>query len=176
MKTEDLKAQGFTDEQISFIMAENGKDIKREKDKADSYKSQLDTATQTLKGFEGVNVEEMKNKISQLTADLENSQKKHAEEMAQRDFNDLLNSYATEYKARNIKAVMPFLDVEALRQSKNQKDDLKTAFETVRKENGYLFEDERIPRVVSFTSGIDTNTGSTTSKANEALRSFFGKE
>ena len=71
---------------------------------------------------------------------------------------------------------MPFLDVEALRQSKNQKDDLKTAFETVRKENGYLFEDERIPRVVSFTSGIDTNTGSTTSKANEALRSFFGKE
>ena len=84
MKTEDLKAQGFTDEQINFIMAENGKDIKREKDKADSYKSQLDTATQTLKGFEGVNVEEMKNKISQLTADLENSQKKHAEEKSEK--------------------------------------------------------------------------------------------
>ena len=176
MKTEDLKAQGFTDEQISFIMAENGKDIKREKDKADSYKSQLDTATQTLKGFEGVNVDELKSQISKLTADLENSQKKHAEELAQRDFNDLLNSYAKEYKARNIKAVMPFLDVEALRQSKNQKDDLKTAFETVRKENGYLFEDEAIPRVVSFTAGTNSNTDNTTSKANEALRSFFGKD
>ena len=139
MKTEDLKAQGLTEEQINFVMSENGKDIKREKDKADNYKSQLDTATQTLKGFEGVNVEEMKNKISQLTADLENSQRKHAEELAQRDFNDLLNSYATQYKARNIKAVMPFLDVETLRQSKNQKDDLKTAFETVKKENGYLY-------------------------------------
>ena len=139
MKTEDLKAQGLTEEQINFVMSENGKDIKREKDKADNYKSQLDTATQTLKGFEGVNVEEMKSKISQLTSDLENSLRKHAEELAQRDFNDLLNSYATEYKARNIKAVMPFLDVEALRQSKNQKDDLKTAFETVKKENGYLY-------------------------------------
>ena len=57
MKTEDLKAQGLTDEQINFVMSENGKDIKREKDRADNYKSQLDTATQTLKGFEGVNVE-----------------------------------------------------------------------------------------------------------------------
>lgn len=176
MKTEDLKAQGLTEEQINFVMSENGKDIKREKDKADNYKSQLDTATQTLKDFEGVNVEEMKNKISQLTADLENSQRKHAEELAQRDFNDLLNSYATEYKARNIKAVMPFLDVETLRQSKNQKDDLKTAFETVKKENGYLFEDETIPRVVSFTAGTNNNTDNTTSKANEALRSFFGKD
>ena len=172
MKTEDLKAQGFTEEQINFVMSENGKDIKREKDKADNYKSQLDTATQTLKGFEGVNVEEMKNKISQLTADLENSQKKHAEEMAQRDFNDLLNSYATEYKARNIKAVMPFLDVETLRQSKNQKDDLKTAFETVRKENGYLFEDERIPRVVSFTSGIDTKSSQFHGRNKQQYRQY----
>ena len=39
MKTEDLKAQGFTDEQINFIMAENGKDIKREKDKYESRTS-----------------------------------------------------------------------------------------------------------------------------------------
>ena len=31
MKTEDLKAQGFTDEQIKYIMAENGKDIEAEK-------------------------------------------------------------------------------------------------------------------------------------------------
>ena len=30
MKTEDLKAQGLTAEQIAFVMAENGKDIKRE--------------------------------------------------------------------------------------------------------------------------------------------------
>ena len=27
MKTDDLKAQGLTEEQISFVMAENGKDI-----------------------------------------------------------------------------------------------------------------------------------------------------
>ena len=36
MKTEDLKAQGLTDEQINFVMSENGKDIKREKDRAEN--------------------------------------------------------------------------------------------------------------------------------------------
>ena len=28
MKTEDLKAQGLTEEQINFVMGENGKDLK----------------------------------------------------------------------------------------------------------------------------------------------------
>ena len=67
MKTEDLKAKGFTDEQIAFVMAENGKDVKREKDKADTYKSQLDTAKESLKAFDGVDVAELKNKITTLT-------------------------------------------------------------------------------------------------------------
>lgn len=34
MKTEDLQAQGLTEEQIRYVMAENGKDVQREKDKA----------------------------------------------------------------------------------------------------------------------------------------------
>ncbi len=67
MKTEDLKSQGLTDEQIAFFMAENGKDVKGEKDKADSYKSQLDTAKESLKAFDGVDVAELKNKITTLT-------------------------------------------------------------------------------------------------------------
>lgn len=53
MKTEELKTQGLTDEQIAFVMSENGKDVKREKDKAESFKTQLETAQEQLKAFEG---------------------------------------------------------------------------------------------------------------------------
>lgn len=56
MKTEDLKAQGLTEEQIAYVMAENGKDITREKNRADSVQTQLNAANETLKGFEGVDV------------------------------------------------------------------------------------------------------------------------
>ena len=52
MKTEELKAKGLTDEQIAYVMAENGKDVKREKDKADTYKTQLETAKESLKAFD----------------------------------------------------------------------------------------------------------------------------
>ena len=70
MKTEDLQAQGLNDEQIRFVMAENGKDINREKQRAEGYKTQLDTARETLKGFEGVNVADLQGKVAQLTNDL----------------------------------------------------------------------------------------------------------
>ena len=53
MKTEELKTQGLTDEQIAFVMSENGKDVKREKDRAEGFKTQLDTAKEQLKAFEG---------------------------------------------------------------------------------------------------------------------------
>ena len=176
MKTEELKAKGLTDEQIAFVMAENGKDVKREKDKADSYKTQLDTAKESLKAFDGVNVAELKNKITTLTNDLANKENEYNTKLAERDFNDLVSKYAGEFKARDVKAVMPFLDVDKLKASKNQNEDIKTAFENVKKNKAFLFEDNSLPRVVSFTSGIDNTTNDTKTKANEAFRSFFGKE
>lgn len=176
MKTEELKAKGLTDEQIAFVMAENGKDVKREKDKADSYKTQLDTAKESLKAFDGVDVAELKNKITTLTADLANKENEYNTKLAERDFNDLVSRYAGEFKARDVKAVMPFLDVDKLKSSKNQNEDIKTAFENVKKDKSYLFQDDPLPRVVSFTSGTNNNTNDTKTKANEAFRSFFGKE
>lgn len=51
MKTEDLKAQGLTDEQITFVMAENGKDIKTLQDEnatLKTEKTQLETEKNVL--------------------------------------------------------------------------------------------------------------------------------
>ena len=66
MKTEELKAQGLTEEQISFVMAENGKDLKKlqkENDNLsvdrDTWKEKAEAAETTLKGFEGVDLETM---------------------------------------------------------------------------------------------------------------------
>ena len=58
MKTEELKAQGLTEEQISFVMAENGKDLKKfqkENDHLsadrDTWKEKAEAAETPLKGF-----------------------------------------------------------------------------------------------------------------------------
>lgn len=43
MKTEELKAQGLTEEQISFVMAENGKDLKKLQKENDNLSADRDT-------------------------------------------------------------------------------------------------------------------------------------
>lgn len=141
MKTEDLQAQGLSEEQIKFVMAENGKDINREKNRADGYKTQLDEAKSSLKAFEGVDVKDLQGKVTQLTADLAAKETEYAQKLADRDFTDLVGKYAAEYKAHDVKAVMPFLDTEKLKASKNQDADIKAAFEGLKKDQSYLFND-----------------------------------
>ncbi len=175
MKTEDLQAQGLTEEQIKFVMAENGKDVQCEKDRAAGLKTQLDSAKETLKGFEGVDVAELQSKVAKLTADLAAKDTEYEQKLAERDFTDLVGKYAAEYKAHDVKAVMPFLNVDALKASKNQENDLKAAFEGLKKDRSYLFNDPTVPRVISSTSGVDKNNDSLKTQANEAIRSLLNK-
>lgn len=166
MKTEDLQAKGLTQEQIDYVMAEYGRELNGVKQDRDNYKAQLAAAQATLKSFEGVNVQELQGKITQLTSDL-----------ADRDFNDLLKTTAEGFKPRDLKAVMPFLDVEKLKASKNQEADIKAALDVVKKDNAYLFQDINIPRVVSTTPGPGGAAAEDTkARANAALRSILGRE
>lgn len=177
MKTEDLQTLGLTKEQIDQVMAENGKDLNAVKAERDNYKTQLDAAQTTLKSFDGVDVSELKGKVTILTNDLAAKDIEMQRQLSERDFNDLVKATADTYKPRDIKAVMPFLDVEKLKTSKNQEADIKAAFEAVKKDNGYLFQDVQIPRVVSSTTGPSGQAADDTkTRANEALRSILGRE
>lgn len=153
-----------------------GKQISKLETERDNYKDSLTAAKETLKSFEGVNVAELQNKVAQLTTDLANKESEYNQKIADRDFNDLVSRFAGEYKAHDVKAVMPFLDVEKLKASKNQSEDVKVAFEALKKDSGFLFEDKTAPRVVSSTSGNTPQNDSAQTQANEALRSLFGKE
>lgn len=176
MKRKFLEDMGLTKDQVDSIMAENGADIESVKQERDAYKTQLSTAQATLKSFEGVNVSELQGKIQTLTADLANKDAEYQKQIADRDFNDLLRVTAEAFKPRDLKAVMPFLDIDKLKGSKNQEADIKSALETVKKDNAYLFQDTNIPRVVSTTSGAGgAGQDDTKTRANEALRGILGR-
>lgn len=177
LKTEDLQKQGLTQEQINYVMAEVGREVNAITADRDTYKSQLETAQTTLKGFEGINVSELQGKITKLTNSMTAKDTEYQKQIADRDFSDLLKTTAAGYNPRDIKAVMPFLDVEKLKGSKNQEADIKAALDAVKKDNGYLFQDIQIPRVVSFTPGPGgEKTNDTRTRANEALRTILGRE
>ena len=99
MKTEELKAQGLTEEQISFVMAENGKDLKelqKENDNLsadrDTWKEKAEAAEATLKGFEGIDLETMQREISDWKQKATEAEKKAQEQLYARDFSDALKT------------------------------------------------------------------------------------
>ena len=145
MKREDIKRifRDATDEQISAVLDINSADIgsakKKTEQERDAYKSQLDDATQQLKDFEGVDVADLQGKVTALSQQLADQKAGFDKQLADRDFDELLNGAITSSKAKNVKAVRALLDVEAIRASKNQSADIKAALEKVREENDYLF-------------------------------------
>lgn len=99
MKTEELKAQGLTEEQISFVMAENGKDLKKlqkENDNLsvdrDTWKEKAEAAETTLKGFEGVDLETMQRELSDWKQKAADAEKNAQEQLYERDFADALKA------------------------------------------------------------------------------------
>ncbi|MBO5198053.1 MAG: phage scaffolding protein [Lachnospiraceae bacterium] len=177
MKREDLTAKGLTQEQIDFVMAEHGKELNPVIAERDGYKTQLGEAQRSLESLKGVDVQALQGKITDLTNQLAGKDAEINQVKADAQFNELLKEAIRSAGARSEKAVIPFLDIPALKKSKNQSDDIKAALESVKKDNDFLFQPaQNHPKVVSGTPGINQNAEDRKAQANEALRSLFGKE
>ena len=143
-------------EVIDAIMAENGRDIEAAKKPFadyDSIRDQLQTAKDSLKAFEGMDVQKLQGQIAQLQADLAAKDAAHQTELANMAFDRALDDAITGAKGRNSKAIKALLDLEALKGSKNQANDITAALEGLKKDSGYLFEDAGTPPPYSAGAG-----------------------
>ena len=145
MKREDVKKQipGITDEQLNWIMQENGSDINREKSAAAALQTQLDnanaqlkTAQDGLKAFEGKKKpEEYEAELTKLKADM----KAQADGFA---FDNALNTAIMGKKGRSVKAVRALLDVDALKGSTDRSTDIAKALDDAAKANPWAFGED----------------------------------
>lgn len=105
MKTDELKAWGLTDEQSEKVMAQYGKDVsklQKENEKItadrDKEKERADTAEETLKKFDGVDVETMQAELATWQQKAKDAEKDYAAQIAKRDFEDALKEEIGGYK------------------------------------------------------------------------------
>lgn len=170
MKTEELKAQGLTQEQINFVMAENGKDIDKIQKKLDDMtverdkeKVRADTAEETLKGFDGVDVEKLNKSIADWKKKAEDAEKDYKQKIADRDFDDLLKEAIKSANGLNEKAIMGCIDIPTLKASKNQKTDIESAIKALSEaeDSKMLFKAENIvtPHFTSVNKGGNNGGG-----------------
>ena len=143
MKREDVKNKipGITDEQLNWIMQENGADINREKSAATALQTQLDnanaqlkTAQDGLKAFDGVDVAGLQEQVTKLKADM----KAQAEGFA---FDNALNAAIMSKKGRSVKAVRALLDLDALKGSADRSTDIGKELDEAAKANPWAFGD-----------------------------------
>jgi hypothetical protein len=128
----EFKIEIPEDKKSDFLKAvgENYKPIadwQRQKDKVDDLTTRLDTATEELKKFEGVDTDDLKTQITDLNKKLKDQETEYQSKIADRDFHDLIDKGITKYKGVNAKAIKALLDLDTLKGSKNQEADVDRA-------------------------------------------------
>lgn len=176
MRREDLTAKGLTAEQVDYVMAEYGKELNPLKAERDSYKTQFETAQTSLKAMEGIDAAGLQTKITELKDQLKGKDTEIAQIRSDYAFDSAINEAIRKASGRNEKAIRALLDLDTLKASKNQEQDITAALDVLKKDNDYLFQAEKkTPRVVSVTAGINQEAQTKREQANEALRSLLGK-
>lgn len=140
--------QPMPKEVVDAIMSENGIDIEAAKKPFadyDAVKAQLADAGKTIDGFKGMDIEAVRKEAEDWKTKAEQAEKDAADKIAEMEFGGRLSAAITGAKGKSAKAVMALLDVDALKASKNQEADIKTALEGLKKESGYLFDDAPTP-------------------------------
>lgn len=154
--------QPLPKEIIDAIMDENGRDIEAAKKPFADYdhiKDQLKTAQDGLKAFEGVDVAKLQGEIATLQGKLDGKDKEWQGKLDGMAFDGKVKDAITAARGRSAKAIAALLDLDKLRESKDQETDIKAAVEALKKDSAYLFETEQVPPPYAGGTGKDPVTG-----------------
>ena len=156
----------------------------------DNQAKKLDAANDTIKandtamkdlqdkldGFKDVDVSGLNQRIKDLETEKANIQKDYDARIADRDFNDLVKESISAVNGKNAKAITALLDVETLKTSKNQKEDIAAALKVLtEKEDSKMLFGEPEPKPAGTGNLIGRVNGSgVTSTEEAAMRAAMG--
>ena len=161
MKREDVKNKipGITEEQLNWLMQENGADINREKTAAEQYKTQLTSVQAQLKtAQDGLAAFEGKKKPEEYEAELAKLRGDMQAQAANFAFDNALDTAILGAKGRSVKAVRALLDLDALKGSKDRTTDINKALEDAAKANPWAFGESEEGESVRVSSGAAHGT------------------
>lgn len=148
-------------------------DYDKQVGKITALQDKLKVAEDGLKAFEGVDVNDLKGQITKLQGDLTAKDTEYQQKIADMEFNGLIDSAISTAKGKNAKAIKALLDLDLLKNSKNQSDDIKAALETVKNDSAYLFEEVQTPPPYAAGTGTTTTTTKFSPEIN-AIRAAAG--
>ena len=153
MKTEDLQAKGLTQEQIDFVMAENGKDLKKlQKENEnltadrDTWKEKAETAETTLKSFDGIDPDKIQSELKEWQQKAADAEKNAQQQIYDRDFADALKAELEDVKFTSEAAkrdVMSQIKAAELKLKDGKILGLSDLIDQIKKADASAFVDEK---------------------------------
>ena len=165
-------------EVIDAIMEENGRDITAAKTAAvknyadyDAIKEERDKlkAQQNDGMVEGKTAQQWKDAHDQAVAD-------HQKELAGVKFQGVLDNSIVAARGKSAKAITAMLDLDTLRESEDQQAAINAALEELKKESGYLFEEEGTPPPYAPGTGKNNPSPAAPTTLAGALREKYDKK
>lgn len=157
MKKEELLELGLTEEQVDKVFALNGKAIEAQKALTLAETAKLDAANETIKKlqetvkrFDGVDVEKLK-------ADLASAQEKYTADLSRLQLDRALDMALLTGKARDVKAMRALLDIDKIKFDNDKLSGLDEQLEALRQSHGYMFEADQQPPKIRVDTGKEHN-------------------
>lgn len=179
MKTEYLKSLGITDQAtIDAIMAENGRDINAAKADLDAQKEKVKALEKTvaeaedqIKGLEEAkgNAEGLQKELDDLKAEKTKAEEAYKNDLASMKKSHLVENGLRDARAKSVKAVIPFLDMDKITVNENGIEGLTEQIEALSasEKTSFLFATEPSP------SGLRPPDPSPSSKSTPATGMSF---
>ena len=150
-------------------------DYETQSEKLKTAEGKVTTLTENLDKFKDVDVEELNQTIAGFKTDLANKDQELKDKIADRDFNDLLKDSIASVKGRNAKAITALLDLDELKASKNQKEDIAAALKTLSEaEDSRMLFGEPELTVLGKGNPIGTVTKGGNADGDAAMRAAMG--
>lgn len=184
MKRDELEALGLTKEQVDKVLNMHHEELDpvqkelettkenlaKETDKVNAHKTTIDELKDDLKKFDGVDVTALNEKIAQLEKDVQAKDTEYTQKLADREFQDLIKESIAAVNGRNPKAITALLDIDTLKESKNQKEDIAAALKILTEaEDSKMLFGEAAPTQV----GTSNVPGTFTNKGNQDDDAFI---
>ena len=95
------------------------------------------------KSYDGVDVEELKNKINTLTNDIDTQKTTYETQISKMNLDSVLSTKAKEYGCKDFDLAKSQFNYDDLLKSKDQTNDIDKAFKTLKEKKPILFEVEQ---------------------------------
>ena len=143
--------------------------------KLETAEGKVSTLSDSLEKFKGVDVTKLNKDIETLQKKLEDKDKELIEQLAERDFMDALKDGVHAAKGKDAEKIIKLLDVESLKASKNQKEDIAAAIKAMAEDDvtkGMFHTDE--PEQMGTANVIGGISGGSGSPADAQMRAVMG--